>query len=587
MDTRWDLTPLYRSFESPEYLSDLAAMKTAIADIDGWAKQNLTNPAANAAQTIETYIGKINGFSKYYNLYYFAYLTAAVETAHETANKQVEQLRALFTDLTEASVLFAKFAALCDIDEILKQSETNALHGYIIRKASESAKYMLAEHVEVALSKIKTTASAAWGVMKENLTASMMIQTTIDGETKRLPLSTIRNLAHDANPATRKAAYEAEIDAYATVEKPVAAALNAIKGEVLTESKMRGYESPLHMTLIYSRMTQKTLDALISSIEKSLPCLRRFYEKKARLLGHEKYLPYYDLFAPIGENTRRFTFEEAAEYIVGCFSGFSPRMGDFAKQAFDGGWLDIEPREGKRGGAFCLNIHSLRQSRVMSNFTGSFSDVATLAHELGHAYHGHCLRDETYLNSSYPMPIAETASTFCETLVFDAALKTAPDGGKLAVLEAQITDATQVIVDIYARYVFETNLFKQRENGPLSVKELNALMTAAQAAAYGDTLDPDTPHPYMWLNKPHYYYPNRNFYNFPYAYGLMFALGLYSEYRRTGAAFPPKYDGLLRVTGRKTLEDIGREAGIDVTDEGFWLSSLRIIEEKVDEFCAY
>jgi oligoendopeptidase F len=289
----------------------------------------------------------------------------------------------------------------------------------------------------------------------------------------------------------------------------------------------------------------------------------------------------------VGNVDMRFTYAEAVDYVVKNFNLFSEKMGGYAKKAFDERWLDAEPRQGKRGGAYCMNIHSLKQSRIMSNFTGSLGDVATLAHELGHGYHGHCLGKETYMNAHYPMPIAETASTFCETLIFDSALKSAGSDEKIVILEAQITDATQVIIDIYARYVFETNLFAKRENGPLTVKEIKELMTQAQKTAYGETLDPATPHPYMWVNKPHYYYPSRNFYNFPYAYGLMFALGLYSEYLRTGEAFLPKYDNLLAVTGKLSLEDIGRTAGIDVESEDFWVSSLKLIEKKVDEFCAY
>jgi len=590
MNTRWCLDELYTSFDSAEFKNDFEAMKLAVAEIGVWAAENLkkTNVSdEEAAAIIEKYINGKNDFSKYYMLAYYANLVASADTQDEAANKYVDLFRNAVTDLTGPAVMFSKFVGQCNLEKVLAVSEVCRKHEFMIREAKQQAQYLLAEDVEVALAKFKTTASNAWNIMKEGLTSTLMMDVDVNGEIKTLPLSAVRSLAHDADKTVRKNAYEAEIKAYEKVEKPVAAALNSIKGEVLTECTLRGYASPLDMTLNDSRMSRKTLDAMMGSIKQYLPSLRRFYAKKAQLLGHEKYLPYYDLFAPVGNVNMRFTYEESMDYIVKNFNIFSPEMGSFAKKAFEERWLDAEPREGKRGGAFCMNIHPIKQSRVLSNFTGSLNDVATLAHELGHAWHGHCLNDETFINAGYPMPIAETASTFCETLIFDSAAKTATDSEKLVVLEGQLTDATQVIVDIYARYVFETNLFKQREKGPLSVNEIKELMVAAQKEAYGDSLDPTTPHPYMWINKPHYYMPSRNFYNFPYAYGLMFALGLYSEFLKTGSAFVPKYNSLLSVTGRMSLEEIGREAEIDVTSKDFWVSSLKLIEKKVDEFCAH
>ena len=590
MDTLWCLDALYTSFDSTEFKRDFEDMKKAVVEINSWANKNLNKAATTVEEAVRAIEGHINrklGFAQYHKLSYFAYLTSSTDTEHDAANKFIDMFRNEVTNLTASSVLFTQFVLGCDIDKVIELSALCKEHEFMLREESKNAKFLLEEDVEVALAKIKSTASNSWAIMKENLTATLTMDVEVNGEIRNMPLSAVRNLAHDADASVRKNAYEAEIKSYETVEKPVAAALNSIKGEVLAECRLRGYSSPLEMTLHNSRMSKKTLDALIGSIKQFLPSLRRFYSKKAKMLGHEKYLPYYDLFAPVGNVNMRFTYAEAVDYVVKNFNTFSKEMGDFAKMAFEQRWVDAEPRKGKRGGAFCMNIHQLKQSRILSNFTGSLSDVATLAHELGHAYHGHCLGGQSYLNAGYPMPIAETASTFCETLIFDSAIKTSSDEEKIVVLEGQLTDATQVIVDIYARYVFETNLFKQRENGPLSVNEIKAVMTAAQKEAYGETLDPKTPHPYMWINKPHYYYANRNFYNFPYAYGLMFALGLYSEFLKTGEAFIPKYDALLSVTGRMSLEEIGKAADIDVTNNDFWVSSLKLIEQKVDEFCAY
>ena len=280
----------------------------------------------------------------------------------------------------------------------------------------------------------------------------------------------------------------------------------------------------------------------------------------------------------------KFTYEEAQDFIVDNFRTFSVKLADFAQTAFDNNWLDVEPRKGKRGGAFCSNIHPIGESRIMANFEGSFSNVITLAHELGHAYHGSTLMDESILNSRYPMPIAETASIFCETIVVNAQLEKSTDQEKLSILESSISDAGQVIVDIYSRYLFESRLFEIRRDHSLSVDELKNLMLEAQKEAYGDGLDHEYLHPYMWINKSHYYSAGRNFYNFPYAFGLLFAKGIYAEYLKRGKDFVAEYDRLLNATGKKNIKDVAAMVGIDVNDPDFFRQSLSLIEKDIEDF---
>ena len=242
------------------------------------------------------------------------------------------------------------------------------------------------------------------------------------------------------------------------------------------------------------------------------------------------------------------------------------------------------PREGKVGGAFCANLHFIKESRVLLNYGESFSDVVTMAHELGHGFHGECLNNEYTLNSEYPMPIAETASTFCETIIKKAAIKEANKEEALAILESEISDCTQVIVDIYSRFLFEKALFEKRKESALTVEEIKNLMLNAQKEAYGDGLDPEYLHPYMWTWKPHYYYVDSNFYNFPYAFGLLFAKGLYAEYLKRGDEFPAEYEKLLSITGKNKLADITKVMGIDIHNKEFWRNSLKTIEEDIEKF---
>ncbi len=220
---------------------------------------------------------------------------------------------------------------------------------------------------------------------------------------------------------------------------------------------------------------------------------------------------------------------------------FSDELADFTDHAFKNRWIDVDPREGKVGGAFCAYSHTLKESRVLTNFTGSFDGVSTLAHELGHAYHGSLLTEESIWNIHYPMPLAETASIFCETIVTQALLEKAEADEAIGILEQVLQNAGQVITDIYSRFLFESQVLDKRKDYPLTVDNLKETMINAQKEAYGKGLDHSYLHPYMWACKPHYYSGDLSFYNFPYAFGLLFAKGLYAIYEQEGQAFIPKY----------------------------------------------
>jgi len=334
-------------------------------------------------------------------------------------------------------------------------------------------------------------------------------------------------------------------------------------------------------------MDRKILDSMLDAIKEYLPIFRKYLKRKGELLGHKNGLPFYDLFAPMGNADMTYTYEDGCKCVIDNFRTFSDDLSDFAKNAMEKSWIDVLPKEGKVGGAFCSRLPHVGESRVLLNYGNTFSDVVTLSHELGHGYHGYCLNNESILNAHYPMPIAETASNFCETIVKKAAIKTATKEEALSILETEISDCTQVIVDIYSRFLFESELFKTRKESSLSVKDLNEIMINAQKEAYGDALDSNFLHPYMWACKTHYYYAENNFYNFPYAFGQLFAKGLYAEYLKRGDSFPEQYKTLLSATGKNSLSDVAKIMNIDISSKDFWITSLKMIEEDINLFLKY
>ena len=583
MKYTWSLENLYKSFEDAKFLEDYNSLPKQIKEFSKWAE---SVSADLNKEKIEEFLKKDIDLSKTFEkIGAFAQLSYTVNVNDEKAIKTIEFCEKLSVDFKEIFVIFSQgLKNISNLNEIINSSDFLKEHEFFLKEIKDSLKYQLSKEEEIAIAKIKNTGSKAWSKLQENLTATLNIQVKVEGEEKTLPLPAVRNLAYEANPETRKNAYEAELKAYERVDSSVASALNAIKGEALTESEMRGYISILEKTLIDSRIKKETLDAMLSAIVDSLPDFAKFLRKKAEVLGHSNGLPFFDLFAPVGEANLTFTEEEAKEFILKNFYSFSQNLGDMAKKAFEENWIDFNPREGKVGGAFCYNLQSIGESRILSNFTGSFSDVGTLAHELGHAYHGYALNDESYLNTNYSMPIAETASIFCETIVKNAILKTASDKEKFFILEQDISDSLQVIVDIYSRYVFESSVIEKRKEGSLSVEEFKNLMIQAQKEAYRDGLDHEFLHPYMWLCKGHYYEASLNFYNFPYAFGLLFAKGLYAQYLEKGEAFVEKYDKLLALTGKASIEDVVAYMDIDISSREFWDASLNLIKKDIKKF---
>ena len=577
----WNLEKLYLGFDDPKFKEDFARLEKLILEINSQIIdfQNYDDKQKKLMRYLNNEIAFSNLIRK---LFSFASLTESVESTNQNAVKMSSVLRRKIAELTKASTVFNKWvASYPDLEKDIENDMFLKEHEFHLLEIKDNAKHILSDDQELMIARLRQTGSSAWGTLQSLLTSTL----EVEFEDRIITLSEVRNLADDADPVTRKKAYEAELKAYKKIDKSVAAALNSIKGEVNTVSQARGFSSPLEQALYNSRMSKKTLDAMQDAVKDYYEVFRSYLKRKASLLGHKNGLPFYDLYAPMGKVNKRFTIEEANEYVLKNFKTFSEPLYEMARKAFSENWVDYTPRQGKRGGAFCANIHPIKESRVMTNFTGAFGDMITLSHELGHAYHGEVIFRESILNSSYTMPVAETASTFCETIVNKAALKDAETKEeKIFLLESSIQGYTAVVIDIMSRFIFEKAVFEGREQTVFDVNELNEIMLKAQKETYGDGLDPNYLHPYMWVCKPHYYSGGLSYYNFPYTFGLLFAKGLYSKYLENKDAFRANYDQLLAATGKNTVEDTAKLMNIDVTKKEFWVSSLELLKEDIELF---
>ena len=581
MNEKWSLDVLYKGYDDPKFVEDEKQLDDLIKQFCNHANNLEGDPKKVIIETLDLDI-KID--EKISDLFSFASLSRSTNTSDTKATSILGRLSAKMAALAEANTALTNYISQLDnLDEIIESDSFLKEHEFYLKNIKEEAKYTLSPEVEKVISLYEISGSSAWSNLQSYLTSTL----PVEYEDKITNLSDIRNLAYDADGQVRKSAYEAELKAYERIKDSLAYSLNSIKMETIRRCQLKGYESPLDETLKKAHMKKETLDALMSAIEEYLPKFWEYLKAKAKLLRYDNGLPFYELFAPLKGNDKEYSIEDARNYLVNLFSDFDQEETDMIARAFDEQWIDFYPHDGKVGGAFCAGLPNAKQSRILTNYGGSLGDIITLAHELGHAFHNHCLNDNSLLNRDYSMPVAETASTFNEVVAMNAAIANEEDPiAKRALIENQLQDATQIICDIYSRYLFETAVFENRENEFMFADKLCELMLDAQKKAYGDGLDHNYLHPYMWCCKSHYYRSRLSFYNFPYAFGGLFARGLYAKYLKEGQEFVPLYKMLLKTTGTTTVEGAAQVAGIDLTDKNFWRSSLQILADEIDEFIA-
>ena len=579
MTTVWNLSVIYNGLTDPAYEADVKSFEEVVASTVEVIEKAKTLGEVEKVETLLLQEEKV--YELYIKLMCYVELAHSVDSSNGDLMAQSSRLQKIFSNYAPYEAGIKKvYAGVNDLEQVLENSKLAKEYSFRLKEMKEEAKYLFSDEVEAMITSMDMFAGGAWSNLQGFLTSTLKV----DYEDKQITLSEVRNLAYSPDADVRKKAYEAEVAAYEKIQDGVAFAINNIKTQVTMLSEKRGHKSVLDMTLRQSRLQRETLEAMMEAIKESLPVFRKYLRKKAEMLGYENGLPWFELFAPMGKADKTYTIEEAKEYLTTCFKEFSPQMSDMMARAFEEEWIDFYPRKGKRGGAFCYGVPCLKQSRILTNFDGSFSSVGTLAHELGHAYHNLQIENERVLNQDYPMPVAETASTFNEVHLGEYALKQATDEEKLNLLENDLKEQTQVIMDIYSRYLFETAVFEQSQSKFLMAEDLNNLMLWAQKEAYGDGLDAEYLNPGMWICKSHYYSANLSFYNFPYAFGDLFALGLYSLFEKEGASFVEKYNALLNATATCTAEEAGKMVGIDLTDKAFWKAGLEQIAKKVEAF---
>lgn len=581
----WDLDVFFEGGSaSPEFAAHL---KAAGAGIEQFKKEVESWQPADHESEGSRLEGLVGMFDKAARKVREAGAFVSCLHAQNTNDKKAGQLKAAVTELsaslqTALTIFDQKLSSFSDTvwSELVQEGLLQELR-FVLTERRERAAEKLSEKEESVINALSVDGYHGWGQMYDLLVGNTKIK--YNGES--LSVGQAANKLSNADRSVRKEVFAQWETAWGENEEAFAKTLNHLAGFRLNVYKLRGWDDVLKEPLDINRMKKETLDAMWEVISDNKKPFVQFLDRKAKLLGLEK-LSWYDLDAPIGSTESKMSYQEGADFIVDNFEQFGKENADFARMAFENNWIEAEDRPGKAPGGFHTFFPESSQSRIFMTYSGTPSNVSTLAHELGHGFHTFAMRDLHLLNRNYAMNVAETASTFAEMIVSDASVKNAKTKEeKLSLLEDKIQRSVALLMNIHSRFLFETKFYEERKEGVVTTERLGELMKNAQTEAYGGALDEY--HPLFWASKLHFFITGVPFYNFPYTFGYLFSLGIYALAQEEGKGYEEKYIALLKDSASMTVEDLAQKhLNVDLTKKDFWEKAVRMCVEDVEEFMA-
>jgi len=585
----WELDSLYPNPETAEFRTLVDKLRATLKSLAERSELPVATDsedvAVNWAEFLDEYAAAL---AEYSSLNSFVGCHAAADANNQTFQRYEGELSTFGPLLAEiqTNLEFAlQEASDAQLDSFLAMDQRLSEIEFFLRTARGSAALRLPKEQELLAADLAVDGLHAWSRLYDRLSGRLRVSVMERGELVEKSPGQVS--LESPERSVRENSFFAANKAWATIADTCADALNHICGSRLSKNSRLGVDhlaEPLHL----NRMTRETLDTMWGTISDRKSCLADYLKKKAELLGVDR-LAWWDLQAPLpgatGEGDAKLSYDEACELTIDAFSGFSPKLGDFARMAIENRWIEVEDRPGKRQGGFCTDVSTRGESRIFMTFTGTVDGMSTLAHELGHAYHSYLLRDRPLLLRDYPMNLAETASTFAEAVLGENRLAASNSPhAQLRMLDQMLSDAVAFLMNIHARFLFDDALHRDRASGELPTERLSELMADSQRQAYLNVLRDDGWNPLFWASKLHFYIADWPFYNFPYTFGYLLSLGTFSL-ARDAADFPASFDGFLIATGSRTAESaVEASFGYDLREPDFWNRSLDIVENRVSQF---
>ncbi|MEC7307339.1 M3 family oligoendopeptidase [Vibrio crassostreae] len=585
----WDLSIAYSDLNDAKIEQDIELIQQCIELLNLHVeKRHIILAMQNAIQTSEaagTLLSTINTFANCH---------ASVDATHTEAKALLGRVAKLNSEMSQAFSPYEDTLIHAEpefIDAVLEHESADvAGQRFAIESSRKLASSRLSVAEEQLLAAMKVDGRDGWGRLYDNLTGSLKLSLKLEGEDEVLGFSQAASLLYGSEFDKQEPAWRAVQGAMNTHQESFASILNALAGWRLTENKKRSKISDVHFldpSLHGSRIVPETLDTMMSVAKANREVGQKAGLLMARVHGLDEMKPWNHLAAmpPLGDaESKVYPFDEAIEVIKTAFAEVNPEMSDFVALMVENGWIDAAPAANKRLGAYCTKFAATRTPLVFMTWSGSRSDLMTLAHELGHAFHNWVMKDMPLCQTRYPMTLAETASIFAENIVRDHLLQQAQTRNeKLEMLWEELSSSLALMVNIPVRFEFEKAFYEQREKGELTAQQLCDLMETTWKEWYGEAMTEADP--YFWASKLHFSISQVSFYNYPYLFGYLFSKGVYAQRDAKGEQFYSDYVSLLRDTGSMMAEEVvQKHLGMDLTQADFWQQSIDMVKVQIDEF---
>lgn len=584
-EQKWELDSLYPSEErqemiETEILGIKEKIKRVLNGIRSQERENQTDSLPSLLLELQ------QAYSEWYQIDDFLYCAYAENVLDDAVKNLMNESAMVKSELESCQFQLDQVLAKItphEWNELRNHKELQPFSFYL-EERRKAVSDRLAPEMEQLINALSVNGFTAWEMHHEEMLNRLLIPLTLEGKSVEVP---IQEAWHYAMFAPTR---EARKEAASGIEKVCgentevfASVFNRIAGYRLELYKQRGWDKLLKEAFEQNRIEEKSLESMMAAIEESRSMIKSYLERKFRLEKIERPA-WYDLDAPSFATEEKVSYQGAAEIIISQFKAFHPELGEFAKDAFDNGWIESEDRPNKAGGGFCASFPLAKESRIFVTFRGSYQDVVTIAHELGHAYHNYVLQEEPFFAQQKGTSVAETASTFMENMVMDAAIERAEnDREKLALLEMKISNAIKYIGTIPNMFRFEQKFYEQRKNGLVAPGEIKRLLAETESELYGGLLEELDEH--RWMYVAHFYDTEKAFYNIPYTIGYLFSNGIYVKSKGKGPEFFAEYTELLRNSGRMTIEQLAAHyLKEDATEMPFWQSSIETARAAIEEY---
>ncbi|MGH7884372.1 MAG: M3 family oligoendopeptidase [Thermodesulfobacteriota bacterium] len=579
----WDLTSYFPEFKGDIY-NDFK--KSLIREIETIKKEASTLNSLmenNLSEWKSVFLATEELIKRYSHISSYVGCLSAADSNNEKYISEDASISLLGSELEKLEVELKRAVKGVDkniFNRFISSKELQSA-GYYLERVYKQAEYSMEKDKEMLASDLGVDGISAWGRLYDTVSSKMTFEMNYpDGTTKTLPMSQRRSLMENPDREIRKAAFEGGNSSWKQYEDIAASSLNAISGTRHTLYKHRSVDHFLDIALFDSAISKETLDAMIEAIYESVEVPKNILRQKAKSMGLDS-IAWYDLGAPVKlETETNINWEDAKSKVSNSFSASYKKLGGFINHMYENEWIDWEVRKGKRPGGFCTGSLLTTESRIFMTYNESIGDILTLAHEAGHAFHSHVMKEIRPYKHFYPMTLAETASTFGEMLLIEGLINdpNISDKDKVMLLDAEVNHGAIYLMDIPVRYEFEKKVYEERKDGELSVSRFKELMIETQKEVFGEVLSEYDP--YFWASKLHFYITGVSFYNFPYTFGYLLSRYLFSKFKENGKEFLPVYEDFLKLTGSDNAEGVvKRTIGDDITKKEFWVNAIKTLKE--------